>query len=320
MMALFRTKDWKMVTVKGADAQAYLHRISSINIEKLESGYALPGLLLDATSNIHSEYICVRAGAESYHFLLKDDGHEDLFSGLEKLHFSEELEIQKLDPLPGAELWQGSESLDPTKFCAEIDSEFAPQKVQEVEFAGVWFRQVPLYENGWSALLPEESGYGSEQVSRCLGKVDNNCEIGEEFWDHLRILAAIPKRGYEWEPGKTKALDAGLRRWLDRSKGCYPGQEAVEKSLNVGHPAKVMLRIEFENPEALEVKTSQKVVDGIRDSPIGDLTSISRRMHSQKRCMALALLRWKFHDTIASNVFVMDEFGHRVIGKIYVRS
>ena len=36
--------------------------------------------------------------------------------------------------------------------------------------------------------------------------------------------------------------------FIDRFKGCYPGQEVVERSLNVGHPARVLIAIEGNSP------------------------------------------------------------------------
>ncbi len=44
----------------------------------------------------------------------------------------------------------------------------------------------------------------------------------------------------DWD-GQTPALEAGMLPWIDRHKGCYPGQEVVELSLNVGNPARALV-------------------------------------------------------------------------------
>lgn len=44
-----------------------------------------------------------------------------------------------------------------------------------------------------------------------------------------RVLAGVPWGGKEWT-SETLALDAGLESWIARGKGCYPGQEVVERA------------------------------------------------------------------------------------------
>ncbi|MGZ3740101.1 MAG: hypothetical protein ACXVB9_12055, partial [Bdellovibrionota bacterium] len=63
-------------------------------------------------------------------------------------------------------------------------------------------------------------------------------------WDFARIGALVPWPGKEWNEGAVNALEAGMLPVIDRHKGCYPGQEIVELSLNVGHPARVLVAVE----------------------------------------------------------------------------
>lgn len=58
-----------------------------------------------------------------------------------------------------------------------------------------------------------------------------------------RIGSLIPFPEKDWDKN-TFALEAGTLPWIDRNKGCYPGQEVVEKSLNLGHPARILIAVE----------------------------------------------------------------------------
>lgn len=314
-MARFRTRDWSMVQVQGADAQGFLHRICSIDVQGLASGFAVPGLLLDGTSNIFAQFVCIRVDANSFHLLTSTENLDSLYSELEKMHFSEDLSIHSVESISGAEFYAGNSPETPVSECIELDSEFPAQKLEALESSSLCFRKVPLYTRDWFALIPESEEATPAQIVQSLKVTGYEEESGEEFWETLRIGHLVPERGKEWQPGKTKALDSGFRRWLDRKKGCYPGQEAVEKSLNLGHPAKALVRIEFENLDLEKILAPQPVIAAEGDSAIGELTSISHKMGSQGKSAGLAMLRWKFRD-MKSAVYIVNEIGDRVVGKI----
>lgn len=84
----------------------------------------------------------------------------------------------------------------------------------------------PWTEDGWPSAVP---GYWN-----CWGEA----EIPANY-EFDRIEAGIPSPN-DWDKD-TPALEAGMLVWIDRNKGCYPGQEVVELSLNVGNPAKAFV-------------------------------------------------------------------------------
>jgi folate-binding Fe-S cluster repair protein YgfZ len=62
-------------------------------------------------------------------------------------------------------------------------------------------------------------------------------------FEFARLGALYPWPGKDWD-SNTPALEAGALFAIDRFKGCYPGQEVVELSLNVGHPPRVLVGME----------------------------------------------------------------------------
>jgi folate-binding Fe-S cluster repair protein YgfZ len=125
-----------------------------------------------------------------------------------------------------------AEGLEKLHFAEDLEIELAPWKVNAV----------PGEEDKRESVFPFR---GSRWPSAVPGYVLWLAE-SEEPWpasyDFDRIGASIPS-ARDWD-SSTPALEAGVLPWIDRGKGCYPGQEVVERSLNVGHPARVLVAIE----------------------------------------------------------------------------
>ena len=67
--------------------------------------------------------------------------------------------------------------------------------------------------------------------------------------EEARILALIPKAGNEFLPdGKTNPLEINLRRAIADQKGCYPGQEVIEKIISLGSPARRLCLLKAQTP------------------------------------------------------------------------
>jgi folate-binding protein YgfZ len=88
--------------------------------------------------------------------------------------------------------------------------------------------------------------------------------------EHDRILKLIPKFGAEFFADETtNPLEVNLRSSVHDDKGCYPGQEVIEKIISLGSPPKRLCLLEgkLEN-----VKLPAKLF-GENGSDAGMLTS-----------------------------------------------
>jgi len=64
-------------------------------------------------------------------------------------------------------------------------------------------------------------------------------ETGSDLPPLDRVRALIPREGFEFHPdGQTNPLEVNLRSAIADQKGCYPGQEVIEKIISLGSPAK----------------------------------------------------------------------------------
>ena len=120
-----------------------------------------------------------------------------------------------------------------------------------------------------------------EEVSRHGG-----LPLGFEAFNALRIEAGVPWFGLDLTR-ESNPLDADLLDAIHTDKGCYPGQEALARILNLGHPAKKLMGVQFEGSEIPD--SGQEVrVDG---STAGKLTS-SAFSPSAGAPIGLAMMRW----------------------------
>jgi folate-binding protein YgfZ len=95
-----------------------------------------------------------------------------------------------------------------------------------------------------------------------------------------RISALVPWPALDWEEAQM-ALEAGALPWIDRDKGCYPGQEVVEKSLNIGHPPRVLQAYEGNESVIAGAKLAEATVTSVASK--SGITRILARVAWNKR-------------------------------------
>jgi len=87
-----------------------------------------------------------------------------------------------------------------------------------------------------------------------------------------RIEKMIPKVGHEFlNNGETNPLEVNLRGAVHDNKGCYPGQEVIEKIISLGSPAKKLCLLSGVTSESLPTA----LFDSKTGAEVGTLTSAS---------------------------------------------
>jgi len=92
-----------------------------------------------------------------------------------------------------------------------------------------------------------------------------------------RIRSLVPKEGFEFQPdGSTNPLEVNLRSAIADQKGCYPGQEVIEKIISLGSPARRLCHLKNTNRANATVAnpvTPPLVAIDDAGNPVGTLTS-----------------------------------------------
>lgn len=237
---------WQCISMEGVDAQDFLQRVTTAWAKKMQAGQAAKALLLTGTAKVIAPFFLLCVSQNDFFLLVEEILAQALFDGLEALHFAEKFTMQKR---PGE---------------ARLYKKNSAQK----NIAGAETFLIPF---------PTENSF------LCWGKVDDSFELlTEEEFLEARIENKIPAYKKEYTE-ESNALDVGLLPWVQRGKGCYPGQEVVERSLNVGHPARALVQLTSIAPW---VDGDELFIEGKK---VGNLSSV----FAQK---ALGIVQWRYKD------------------------
>lgn len=109
----------------------------------------------------------------------------------------------------------------------------------------------------------------------------------------LRILEATPLYGVDIQE-RHLAQETGQMRMLNFSKGCYLGQEIVERVRSRATVHRILRQFSMENaPDALEPgQVIELNAEGAERNPVGELTSLAHyALPSFHRTLALGIIR-----------------------------
>ena len=85
-----------------------------------------------------------------------------------------------------------------------------------------------------------------------------------------RIQNLIPKLGNEFKNDETtNPLEVNLRSAIHDQKGCYPGQEVIEKVISLGSPARKLALVQGSHTSSLPAA----IIDPQTNAEVGTLTS-----------------------------------------------
>jgi folate-binding protein YgfZ len=123
-------------------------------------------------------------------------------------------------------------------------------------------------EMGFDLIVPVGNLPGIAQRLSAAGKQFSAAWVGEEAQNILRIEAGIPRYGVDFTEDNL-LLEVGLDDAVSFSKGCYLGQEVVERIRSRGHVNKKLVGLSLEGQGSV----SPKDVIVFADKPVGTITS-----------------------------------------------
>ncbi len=267
--------DRAFLTASGPDATDYLQRMTSNEVSKLEPGQGRYALQLDTLGHIVADFHLLRM---SDHVLLETDWlrRAPLREVLEKYIVADEAEIADASEqlaelavegpqsgrllkaalsqgvLPGAALNHGWVKFNETPVLVARVSETGEQGYRlifVVEYA----------QNLWDALAAQQ-------------RVVKWRPVGHAALNILRTEAGIPWFGFDLDE-RTLPPEAGLeQRAISYTKGCYLGQEVIERIRSRGHVNRKLTGLRLE-ATALPAHGTKLLADG---KEVGQITTAVR--------------------------------------------
>lgn len=247
----------------------FLHRIVSNDVKSLSPGQGTYATLLNAQGRI---LVDLRIYADEDRLWVDTDADlaEKAITSLKRYIIGDRVEIEPSDlytvSLQGPhsrkmllDLLGGSlGSLEREMDHCTVDHEGQRGRVARLSSTG---------EEGYEVWLRSEAMVHFWRAAQDAGGPAITC--GSEALESLRIEAGIPRYGQELAED-TLPLEAGLLNALSFNKGCYIGQEIVERARSRGHVNWKLMGLRLEADALVPAPGEFLTADG---KSIGEVTS-----------------------------------------------
>ncbi|MBI4785975.1 MAG: aminomethyl transferase family protein [Chloroflexi bacterium] len=246
-----------VLRVQGRDRAAWLHKLTTANIEPLEAGRGAYGMLLNATGHVVADFV-VLAQADALLLYTSWSAKDKLAANLHRAIFREKVVIKDMSGSLALVSLQGPQAqttgmfpaLDPLQ-SAEIDGTL----VVRYSRAG---------SDGLDLLVPRERVVTLWDALIARGARP----VGLDALNVARVEAGIAWYGDDFDETML-APEARLEPFIAENKGCYTGQEVIARIKNRGHVNRLLTHFEIEGDTV--PARGDRVFDGERE--VGWLTS-----------------------------------------------
>lgn len=289
--------DYDVVTLTGPDRLALLTAMSTQVCDQLDPTHpGVEALFLNAQGRILYAVGACDDGATTY--LLADIGQgESLAEHLNSMRFMRQLEAAANPELAVVGVHAAGEQR-------------LQETLQSLDLTAVlWHDPWPgIVEGGTSYFvgdLGEESGAvphpGAEYravlavmpqaqtpaVIAAFCDAPEYSQAGTLAWEALRIEAGRPRYATEVDERCIAPELDWLRTAVHLKRGCYPGQETIAHTVNLGKPPRRLVLLQLDGSEATLPEKGATVYDG--EKSVGTLTSVAR--HHELGPIGLALIK-----------------------------
>ena len=144
------------------------------------------------------------------------------------------------------------------------------------------------------ALAPSQAAApGQAPAAGELIQAGDLTQVGELAWEALRIEAGLPRWAREVDARAIPNELDWLRTGVHLNKGCYPGQETIARTVNLGRPPRRLVQLQLAGWQGQLPEVGARVYLPAGDNPagkaVGTITSVAR--HWELGNIALALVR-----------------------------
>lgn len=149
----------------------------------------------------------------------------------------------------------------------------------------------PGQEAAQLALAPSQASASGSAAAP--GQATDLTQVGELAWEALRIEAGLPRWAREVDSRAIPNELDWLRTGVHLNKGCYPGQETIARTVNLGRPPRRLVQLQLAGWQGQLPEVGARVYLPVGDNPagkaVGTITSVAR--HWELGNIALALVR-----------------------------
>ncbi len=228
-----------IVRVTGDDRASFLHGMCTADVKSARPGTILPALFLTEHAYVISDaFIWVTADA----LVLDVDAAAwtRTRAHLDKLLVADDVEFEDGSEFAVIDI-EGAAALDATDA-----SSLAPWTFFEA--GGSIVGNLPRYGGPAASVIARRDSIDST-IAAILAKTPGSRRADSSLLETIRIEYGLALVGVDTND-KTIALEAGLNRAISFNKGCYLGQETIERATARGGLKKRMFGLKFSNAHA----------------------------------------------------------------------
>lgn len=207
----------KLIRVLGSDRKDFLQRLSTQNLKEMRPGVVRPCAFLNANGTVVSLFSLWEKEAELW--LVIDQGWvRPTLAFLDKFHFGEDLRFE----VSRMELFEARGLSLPRVWRDALEA--------REDINGV----LPAWPGPVPGVLVCHSSYSFVE----------GVEVSEDQLSQLMVRFGIPNRPEHFDESNV-VLEGPFEEFVHPNKGCYPGQEVVERIRTYGKVAKQMVVLYF---------------------------------------------------------------------------
>jgi len=285
---------WCWATLTGPDALDFLHRITTVNTQAMNVGQGAKGCLLNAQGKLRAIFTLWNYGEGEYGFEW-DAGQSDhwksaLFTAIDQYTFAEKITLTDVTALESRWIFADTESDTELATILGIPAgeNFSSMRTLAID------EEIRICHHGKNDFgRTWISVWGRPQrLAQWLDRTLSQAQVvSAETVDGWRVDSARPWIDHELTDA-TVPLEAGLIDAIAPNKGCYPGQEVIEKIISLGSPARRLVLIEGTGPTpatgAKMLNTAEPAIE------VGQVTSVHALGKDGEGFRALGFVR-KIH-------------------------
>lgn len=223
-----------VVRVTGDDRASFFHGMCTADVKGARPGSILPALFLTEHAHVIADaFIWVTGDA-----LLLDmdsDAWTRTRAHLERLLVADDVEFEDADQLALLDV-EGPAALDATSAPS-----IAPWCLVEVGESLIG--NLPRYGGPAVSVIVARDSIDST-IAAILAKAPNSRRVDSSVLETIRVENGVARVGVDTTE-KTIALEARLNRAISFNKGCYLGQETIERATARGGLKKRMFGLKF---------------------------------------------------------------------------
>ncbi len=227
------------ICLAGADRVRYLHGQVTNDVKKLRAGEGCYAALVTAKGKMESDLNI---------FCLQDELLLDFEPGLtekisqrlERYLVADDVQIVDVAPHYGLLSVQGPKAdtvISSVGLFNELpEKEFQSKKISDAALGEIYLVNQPrLGSTGFDLFAPTGSiGAATEKLISAAKRV-GGCAVGLEAFEVARIEAGIPRFGADMDETNIP-IECGIEsRAIGYNKGCYIGQEVINRIHTMGH-------------------------------------------------------------------------------------